>query len=140
MGRSCGLCCRARGRLEVVGIYYKEVYEVIKSEIKYISKKQLLVLPRDSDISTYINSPTSVYRYMDVVNIGRATDIRGSKERTSSVAHNQSAKRKIGESGARSRFVNNGKIPYKDASGCSLDQQALVFRVTLPKKSKPLIG
>lgn len=39
-----------------------------------------------------------------------------------------------------SGFINNGKIPYKDASGCSLDQQALVFKVTLPRKSRPLIG
>ncbi|KAF2803793.1 uncharacterized protein BDZ99DRAFT_426605 [Mytilinidion resinicola] len=33
-------------------------------------------------------------------------------------------------------FINFGKDPYKDASGFNLDNQALVFRVKLPKGSK----
>lgn len=35
-------------------------------------------------------------------------------------------------------FMNGGKLPYADSSGFSLDSQALVFRVRLPKGSKPL--
>ncbi|KAF2404750.1 outer membrane autotransporter [Trichodelitschia bisporula] len=34
--------------------------------------------------------------------------------------------------------IDGGKISYADASGFSLDNQALVFKVTIPKGSKPL--
>jgi hypothetical protein len=34
-------------------------------------------------------------------------------------------------------FVNFGTIPYKDDSGFNLDNQALVFKIQLPKGSKP---
>ncbi|KAL8947897.1 MAG: hypothetical protein Q9222_005872 [Ikaeria aurantiellina] len=34
-------------------------------------------------------------------------------------------------------FMNFGKYPYKDASGFDLDNQALVFRVKLPKSADP---
>ncbi|KAL1844438.1 hypothetical protein VTK73DRAFT_2551 [Phialemonium thermophilum] len=37
-------------------------------------------------------------------------------------------------------FMNGGKLPYKDASGFNLDNQVLVFRVTLPKGAKPLVS
>jgi hypothetical protein len=37
-------------------------------------------------------------------------------------------------------FINFGQNPYQDASGYNLDNQALVFKVTLPKGSKPLVG
>lgn len=37
-------------------------------------------------------------------------------------------------------FIKGGAIPYRDASGNSLDNQMLVFRVTLPTGSKPLVG
>lgn len=37
-------------------------------------------------------------------------------------------------------YVKNGTIQYADESGYSLQNQALVFKVTLPKGSKPLIG
>ncbi|KAH3968204.1 hypothetical protein HBH64_072400 [Parastagonospora nodorum] len=35
-------------------------------------------------------------------------------------------------------YINFGKQPYKDASGFDLDTQVLVFKVTLPKGSKPI--
>lgn len=35
-------------------------------------------------------------------------------------------------------YINFGKFPYKDASGFNLDNQVLVFKVTLPKGSDPL--
>ncbi|KAF2093956.1 hypothetical protein NA57DRAFT_80961 [Rhizodiscina lignyota] len=35
-------------------------------------------------------------------------------------------------------FMDGGKFPYADASGFNLDNQALVFKVKLPKGSKPL--
>lgn len=35
---------------------------------------------------------------------------------------------------------NFGKMPFTDDSGYDLDNQMLVFRVTLPKGSKPLVG
>jgi hypothetical protein len=34
--------------------------------------------------------------------------------------------------------MDGGKIAYADASGFSLDNQVLVFKVTLPKGSTPL--
>jgi hypothetical protein len=37
-------------------------------------------------------------------------------------------------------YINNGRIKYADESGYNLDNQALVFRVTLPKGAKPLVG
>ena len=37
-------------------------------------------------------------------------------------------------------FFKNGTIKYKDESGYSLDNQALVFKITLPKGAKPLVG
>lgn len=37
-------------------------------------------------------------------------------------------------------YMNFGRVQYKDASGYNLDNQALVFKVTLPKGSKPLVG
>ncbi|QIW95688.1 hypothetical protein AMS68_001206 [Peltaster fructicola] len=37
-------------------------------------------------------------------------------------------------------YVNFGKMPYADSSGYSLDNQALVFRVTLPEDSQPLVS
>jgi hypothetical protein len=38
----------------------------------------------------------------------------------------------------RTGYINFGKQPYKDASGFDLDNQVLVFKVTLPKGSKPV--
>ncbi|KAK0659200.1 esterase-like activity of phytase-domain-containing protein [Cercophora samala] len=176
-----------------------------QSEIKYISEKQLLVLPRDSGVGACTDSPTSVYRHVDVVDIGGATDVKGGRYDAfnASVAsadgvlkpeitpatlcpwidlNINSQLNKFGlrngppalptnsllnekweslvlvpvDDGKKDEyfliaisdndfitqngFINNAKIPYKDASGCSLDQQALVFKVTLPKKSMPLIG
>ena len=37
-------------------------------------------------------------------------------------------------------FINFGKNQYQDASGYNLDNQALVFKITLPKGAKPLVG
>jgi hypothetical protein len=37
-------------------------------------------------------------------------------------------------------YIKNGTIQYKDESGFNLDNQALVFKITLPKGAKPLIG
>lgn len=37
-------------------------------------------------------------------------------------------------------YINSGKLQYKDASGYNLDNQVLVFKVSLPKGSKPLVG
>ncbi|KAK4194065.1 esterase-like activity of phytase-domain-containing protein [Triangularia verruculosa] len=177
-----------------------------QSEIHYVSEKQLLVLPRDSGVGACTDSPTSVYRHVDVVDIGRATDVKGKKYDAfnASIASAEDGVLKpeitpatvcpwidfninaqLNKFGLRNGppalpaksllnekweslvlvpvedgkkdeyfliaisdndfitqngFINNGNIPYKDASGCSLDQQALVFRVTLPKGSKPLVG
>lgn len=35
-------------------------------------------------------------------------------------------------------FINFGQLPYKDASGFNLDNQALVFKIKLPKGVNPL--
>ena len=37
-------------------------------------------------------------------------------------------------------YMNGGKLQYQDASGFNLDHQVLVFKVTLPKGSKPLVA
>lgn len=37
-------------------------------------------------------------------------------------------------------YMNGGLLPYQDESGFSLDNQMLVFRVTLPKGAEPLVG
>jgi hypothetical protein len=37
-------------------------------------------------------------------------------------------------------FMKFGELQYKDASGFNLDNQALVFKITLPKGSKPLVS
>jgi hypothetical protein len=37
-------------------------------------------------------------------------------------------------------FIDGGKITYKDNSGFNLDNQVLVFKITLPKGSKPLLS
>ncbi|KIW01249.1 uncharacterized protein PV09_07291 [Verruconis gallopava] len=37
-------------------------------------------------------------------------------------------------------FMNFGRFPYADSSGYNLDNQALVFKVTLPKGSSPLVS
>lgn len=37
-------------------------------------------------------------------------------------------------------YIKNGTIQYQDESGFDLDTQALIFKVTLPKGSKPLLG
>ncbi|KAK4170736.1 esterase-like activity of phytase-domain-containing protein [Triangularia setosa] len=176
-----------------------------QSEIKYVSEKQLLVLPRDSGVGACTDSPTSMYRHVDVIDIGKATDVVGGKYDAfnASIASADGVLKpeitpatvcpwidfninvelkKFGlrngppalpthsllnekweslvlvpaEDGKKDEyflitisdndfitqngFINNGKITYKDASGCNLDQQALVFKVTLPKRSKPLIG
>jgi hypothetical protein len=36
--------------------------------------------------------------------------------------------------------MNFGKIPFADPSGFNLDNQMLVFKITLPKGSTPLVG
>jgi len=36
--------------------------------------------------------------------------------------------------------MNFGQKQYQDASGANLDNQMLVFKVTIPKGSKPLVG
>jgi len=33
--------------------------------------------------------------------------------------------------------MNGGAFPYKDASGYNIDNQALVFKITLPEHSRP---
>jgi len=35
-------------------------------------------------------------------------------------------------------YINFGKQQYTDASGFELDNQVLIFKVTLPKGSNPL--
>ncbi|KAK2613018.1 hypothetical protein QQS21_000947 [Conoideocrella luteorostrata] len=37
-------------------------------------------------------------------------------------------------------FTNFGRKPFSDASGYNLDNQMLVFKITLPKDSKPLVS
>lgn len=37
-------------------------------------------------------------------------------------------------------YMDGGKLPYADESGFSLDNQVLVFKVSLPKGSKPRVG
>jgi hypothetical protein len=37
-------------------------------------------------------------------------------------------------------FINAGKLPYKDGTGANVTNQVLVFKVTLPKNSKPLLS
>jgi hypothetical protein len=37
-------------------------------------------------------------------------------------------------------YMNFGQFPYKDASGFDLDNQALVFKLQLPKGSQPLVS
>ncbi|KAK4158837.1 esterase-like activity of phytase-domain-containing protein [Cladorrhinum sp. PSN259] len=175
-----------------------------QSEIKYIGDGQLLILPRDSGVGACTDSPTSVYRHVDVIDVNGATDVKGKydgfnesvastggvlkSEITPAVlcpwidfnVNEQLAKFGLRngppalptktllnekweslilvpvEEGSKDEyflftvsdndfitqngFINGGKIAYKDGSGCSLDQQALVFRVTLPKGSKPLVG
>lgn len=36
-------------------------------------------------------------------------------------------------------YMNFGRFQYADASGYNLDNQALVFKVKLPKGSNPLV-
>lgn len=38
----------------------------------------------------------------------------------------------------RTGYINFGKQQYKDSSGFELDSQVLVFKVSLPKGSKPV--
>ncbi|KAK3991549.1 esterase-like activity of phytase-domain-containing protein [Cladorrhinum sp. PSN332] len=181
-----------------------------QSEIHYVSDDQLLVLPRDSSVGACTDNPTSVYRHVDVIDVKKATDVKGKKYDgfNESIASAEGVLKpgikpatlcpwidfnvneelvKFGlrngppppaalpvnlsllnekweslvlvptEDGKKddeyflfaisdndfitqNGFINGGRIPYKDGSGCSLDQQALVFRVTLPKGSKPLVG
>ncbi|KAK4223748.1 esterase-like activity of phytase-domain-containing protein [Podospora fimiseda] len=180
-----------------------------QSEIHYVSDDQLLVLPRDSSVGACTDNPTSIYRHVDVIDVKKATDIKGKYDGfNESVASldgvlkseikpaalcpwiDFNVNEELSKFGLRNGpqlaglptssllnekweslvlvpveedkhgdtyeyflfaisdndfitqngFINGGKIPYKDASGCSLDQQTLVFRVTFPKGSKPLIG
>jgi hypothetical protein len=37
-------------------------------------------------------------------------------------------------------FIDFGQLPYKDASGFNALNQALVFKITLPKGAKPLVS
>lgn len=37
-------------------------------------------------------------------------------------------------------YMQGGKLKYSDESGFNLDNQALVFRVSLPKRARPLVG
>ncbi|KAK4465121.1 esterase-like activity of phytase-domain-containing protein [Cladorrhinum samala] len=175
-----------------------------QSEIKYIGDGQLLVLPRDSSVGACTDSPTSIYRHVDVIDVNGATDVKEKYDAfNASVAGiygvlNPDVKpatlcpwldfnvnEQLSKFGMRNGppalptksllnekweslalvpveegnkdeyflfslsdndfitqngYMNGGKNSYKDGSGCNLDHQALVFKVTLPKGSKPLIG
>ena len=37
-------------------------------------------------------------------------------------------------------YMNGGQLPYSDATGFNLDNQALIFKVTLPSGSAPLVS
>ncbi|KAK0702362.1 esterase-like activity of phytase-domain-containing protein [Lasiosphaeris hirsuta] len=180
-----------------------------QSEIHFVSDSQFLILPRDSSVGACTADPTSVYRHVDVIDISKATNVKGSLHDAfnttiansdgiinvdivpatlcSFIDYNINAQ--LGRFGlhngppatsgllnekweslalvpvngdgddekdkndeyflftisdndfiTQNGFINFGKVPYKDASGCDLDQQALVFKITLPPNSKPLIG
>ncbi|KAK3356453.1 outer membrane autotransporter [Lasiosphaeria hispida] len=179
-----------------------------QSEIHYVSDSQFFILPRDSAVGACTADPTSVYRHVDVIDISKATNVKGLAHDAfnttiassdgvingditpatlcSFVDYNINTQLKrfglhngppaasgllnekweslalVPANGdgdgndkkdeyflftisdndfiTQSGFINFGKIPYKDASGCNLDQQALVFKITLPQNSKPLIG
>jgi hypothetical protein len=36
--------------------------------------------------------------------------------------------------------MNGGLLPYNDESGFNVNNQMLVFKVTLPKGAEPLVG
>lgn len=36
--------------------------------------------------------------------------------------------------------MNGGLLPYNDESGFNVNNQMLVFKVTMPKGAKPLVG
>jgi hypothetical protein len=50
-----------------------------QSEVHYISDTQLLVLPRDSSVGRGQKDPQSLYRHVDIVDVSRATNIKGPK-------------------------------------------------------------
>lgn len=50
-----------------------------QSEVHYISDTQLLVLPRDSSVGRGQKDPQSLYRHVDIVDVSRATNIKGTK-------------------------------------------------------------
>jgi hypothetical protein len=50
-----------------------------QSEIHYISDTQLMVLARDSSVGRGQEDPLSRYRHVDIVDISRATEIKGPK-------------------------------------------------------------
>lgn len=50
-----------------------------QSEIHYISDTQMMVLARDSSVGRGQKDPQSLYRHVDIVDISRASNIKGSR-------------------------------------------------------------
>ncbi|KAF2865923.1 esterase-like activity of phytase-domain-containing protein [Massariosphaeria phaeospora] len=185
-----------------------------QSEIHFISSTQFLVLARDSGAGHGQDASESTYRNADIIDISRATDVKGAVADASSgavasakgelkagitpatycpwLSYNTNAQ--LNRFGAhnggpqdagllnekwesfalvpvdgkfagkgkgkgkgegegkeyylisvsdndfitQNGFINNGKVPYADASGFNLDTQVLVFKVRLPKGADPL--
>jgi hypothetical protein len=177
-----------------------------QSEIHYLSATQFLVLARDSGRGHGQDNSNSAYRHVDIFDISKATNIKGSKyDSTNSSAapkgvldptitpaayyswldfnvnsqlnrfglHNGGAQdsgllnekweslalvpvnpksgwadwstNTVSDDGeyflfslsdndfiTQNGFMNGGKLPYADESGFNLDNQALVFKVSIP--------
>jgi hypothetical protein len=49
-----------------------------QSDIHYVSDTQFMILPRDSSVGRGQSDPTSLYRHIDIFDISKATNIKGS--------------------------------------------------------------
>jgi hypothetical protein len=173
-----------------------------QSELFHIQDGQFLVLARDSSVGHGQESSLSVYRHIDIFDISRATDIKGSTYDCANCSiasdagvlktgitpatycsfidfnlnsqlnrfgvHNGGAQDDgllnekwesigivpvdglIGDDDewfvfslsdndfiTQDGYMNGGSFKYADGSGYNLDNQALVFKISLPKHSRP---
>ncbi|KAH6866262.1 outer membrane autotransporter [Thelonectria olida] len=179
-----------------------------QSEMHFVSETQFFFLSRDSNKGHGMDSTESIYRHVDIFDISKATNVKGSTHDAFNTSIASSAgvlssdikpaticpfldfntnaqlnrfglhnggnqdgallnekweglalvpvdrKDRIRNEGneyflfassdndfiSQNGFTNFGRKPFSDESGYDLDNQMLVFRITLPKGNKPLVN
>ncbi|KAK5109105.1 hypothetical protein LTR62_007562 [Meristemomyces frigidus] len=128
-----------------------------QSETHCIPATQFMILARDSGAGRGQTNTQSIYRHVDIFDTSNATNVKGAAADcyTCEIAPSTGGLNSTIQPAqyclylftitdddliTQNGYLNFGRYQYKDASGFSLDNQTLVFKVKLPRGNQPLVS